>query len=190
MRSILARYLHVLPQEVKFACSNKGKPELAAGLDASELKFNLSRSGDLALLAVTLHSAIGVDIEVIDDEFLAGEIADRFFSPTEIKRLHALSPEKRPAAFFSCWTRKEAYIKAVGGGLSVSLDSFDVAFGPGISAALLRVESSPEELSRWSMFGLDAPRGYAAALVVEGNNHQLENRNWQIETIMPDNVQS
>lgn len=178
-RTILAQYLNVRPEGIVFAYGPRGKPELARSLNGSGLKFNLSHSRERILLAVTLNSCIGVDIEFIDHRVPTDVLASRFFSPRELTALGALQPEDRQSAFFNCWTRKEAYIKAVGEGLSLALDSFDVAFGPGIPAELLWVQASPEQPSRWSMYEIPVPQGYAAAVVIEGRNHRVEQKTWE-----------
>lgn len=178
LRQILAGYTGAAPQEIEFSFGSKGKPEL---LPVGLIKFNLSHSGNMALIGVAHGVALGVDIEFVKSDFGGQEIAERFFSRHEVSTLLALPVEERTQAFFSCWTRKEAYIKALGEGLSLPLDSFDVAFGPGVLPALLRVDALAEELLRWSLYDIPVPPEYKAALVVEGKQHQVQQRHWKAE---------
>jgi 4'-phosphopantetheinyl transferase len=180
MRQILARYGNVPPQNLIFSYGPKGKPELSPELNF--IKFNLSHSQEFALLAVAQGLCLGIDIEFVNQGIAVEEIAKRFFSANEINALGALAGRQKVEAFFSCWTRKEAYIKALGEGLSVPLDSFDVAFDANAPAALLRVRSSPGEVLRWSMYDIVMPPVYKAAVVVEGKTHRLRNWQWQLES--------
>jgi len=181
MRKILATYAGDAPQDLVFSYGLKGKPGFPPHFKGRGIQFNLSHSRDFALLAVAEEHCLGVDIEFINREFASDEIAMRFFSRSEVSTLLTLIPSERAEAFFSCWTRKEAYIKALGEGLSVPLESFSVAFGRGVSPALLWVEHAPEETSRWSMYDVAAPEGYAAALVIEGQSYQLRKWQWEPE---------
>ena len=179
LRGILAQYLGTSPQALAFVYGEKGKPALTPQVNTRRLEFNLSHSHDRALLGVTVGSTLGVDIERINLEFGTDEIATHFFSAFEVDTLLAAPKPERGATFFSCWTRKEAYIKAVGEGLSLPLDSFDVAFGSGVEAALLRVDAAPNAPARWRMYDIPAPEGYAAAIAVEGTEHKLRQREWE-----------
>ena len=167
LRALLARYLDTTPEEVRFAYGPYGKPVLDGAHRESSLRFNASHSGDWAVYAFVQDHEVGVDVEHIKPDFETEGIAERFFSALEVKTLHALPEEEKPAAFFRCWTRKEAYIKAIGSGLSHPLDSFDVTLAPGEPAALARVEG-------WSLFDLGFAPDYAAALAVEGSGHRLQ----------------
>jgi 4'-phosphopantetheinyl transferase len=178
MREILSRYTGLAAMELRFSYGPKGKPELSAGMEQTGIRFNLSHSAELALLAVARGLQVGIDVEWIKADFGSDEIAERFFSATEVQTLRSLPASQRVEAFFSCWTRKEAYIKALGEGLSVPLDSFAVAFGPAIAAALLHVKVDPAEVERWSMYDIEVSEGYEAALVAEGKNHQLKQMEW------------
>ena len=117
------------------------------------LRFNLSHSGDLALLGVTRDQEIGVDLEQIQDRIATEQIAKRFFSPREVAMLCALPPPVRQEAFFKCWTRKEAFIKGIGVGLSLPLDKFDVSLAPAEPAKILRIEGDVKGASRFQHYG-------------------------------------
>ena len=138
------------------------------------LRFNLSHSQGLALYAVTRGREIGVDLECIRPISDAEQIAERFFSAHENAVFRTIPAHEKPKAFFNCWTRKEAYLKALGDGLARPLDEFDVSLAPGEPAKLLRIEGAPQEASRWSLNRLEPGSGYVAALAVEGYGYQLK----------------
>jgi 4'-phosphopantetheinyl transferase len=180
LRIILGRYLEMAPAEIRFSYADHGKPQLANSIAQSrELKFNLAHSGRLALYAFTRIGEIGVDLEHIRPEFTGDNIANRFFSPAEVDCLSRLPALARHEAFFNCWTRKEAFIKAKGMGLSLPLDQFDVTLEPSEPATLLRTRWDEEEAARWSLEAIDAGEGYVAAVAVEGHDRQLSC--WQLE---------
>jgi 4'-phosphopantetheinyl transferase len=166
LRAILAGYLEVQPSDVAFEYGSHGKPAIDRRF-GSPIAFNVSHSGELALIACSRRGALGVDIEEVRPMADADDIASRFFSPREAERFRTLPPAVRNEAFFRCWTRKEAYVKAVGDGLACPLDGFDVTFAPGEPAALT-VDGNAIETGRWALCAIDTPDGYAGALVTEG----------------------
>lgn len=161
LRYVLSRYFDTKPEALRFSYGEYGKPALEG-----KLHFNMSHSHRVALLAITEDRQIGVDVEHIRADFATEDIARRFFSHSEVESFNSLLIEEQVAAFFRCWTRKEAFIKATGKGLSQPLDKFDVTLAPGVAAELLRVDE--DDASRWSMTDIDVGGDYAAALVVEG----------------------
>lgn len=173
LRNILARYLHCEPGQITFQKNNYGKPFILSDLN---LEFNLSHSDDYALIAVTRGCKVGIDVERVREDMALESIASHNFSPGEVSELMALSPEQRISGFFNCWTRKEAYIKAQGLGLSLSLDSFDVSLAPNEPAILRATRPDPNLASRWTLVSLSVDSGYAGALAVEGEG--LEFRYW------------
>ncbi|HEV2800642.1 MAG TPA: 4'-phosphopantetheinyl transferase superfamily protein [Pyrinomonadaceae bacterium] len=175
LRQLLGRYLDAPPERLRFTYSPYGKPALDPSTHGEpDLCFNLSHSHELALYAFARGRELGIDIEHVRADLAGAEIAARFFSAREVSALRALPTEEtRVRAFFNCWTRKEAYIKARGEGLSHPLDAFDVSLAPGDPAALLGTRGDPQELTRWTLHGLDAGEDYAAALAVRGSNHTL-----------------
>jgi len=190
LRVILSRYLEVKPAHLRFRYNRFGKPALIGQSGLDPLHFNMSHSGELALYAITRARKIGVDVEHVREDLASEQIAERFFSPREVAMLHALPVNMRTQGFFNCWTRKEAYIKARGEGLSLPLDRFDVSLTPGQPAALLRVRQSESEAddeiegdgkleaSRWSLRELSPGPSYAAAIAVQGCGWQLKCWQW------------
>jgi len=179
VRLILARYLPETPAaSLVFSTGSLGKPDLA-GPAAGQFQFNLSHSGAVGLCAVA-RAPVGVDVERLRDDLAFGDIAASHFSPFENAALRALPPAQRVAAFFAGWTRKEAYIKARGDGLTLALTSFDVALAPDQPAALVATRPDPDEARRWSMSSLEVGAGYAAAVAVAGECRCLTRWRWSM----------
>ena len=174
LRSILGRYLNADPRHLQFSRGPHGKPVLATERGADALCFNIAHSHDVALCAVARGRDIGVDVERVREDVDVDLIAERFFSQREIAALRLLPPETRLKAFFTCWVRKEAYVKARGDGLAMGLDSFSVSFSPGEPPALLDVEGHPEEALAWSLTELDVAPSFAAALAVRAGEFRVK----------------
>ena len=179
LREILGGYLERDPVSLAFSLGPWGKPALSVRSDSEDLDFNLAHSAGLGVLAVTRGRAIGVDVEAVRRDFELEEIAERFFSSSEVAVFRGLPPEQRAEAFFACWTRKEAYIKARGEGLSIPLGRFSVAFAPGKTPALLECELDSGEVRRWRFEDLRPGAGFAGALAVEGSGWSLHCSEWR-----------
>lgn len=178
LRLLLGRYLHRTPETICFANGKFGKP-LLAGPDANHvLRFNLSHSQDLALYAISSRREIGVDVEFMRPISDLEALARRFFSPQEYSVIRAFPEGEKTSAFFKCWTRKEAYIKALGEGLTRPLDQFEVSLAPGEKPRLVKVVGDLEEPSRWLFHELSPAPGYAATVVAEGRDWRLQCFDW------------
>jgi 4'-phosphopantetheinyl transferase len=169
LRERLADYVGCMPGEVRLVYGPHGKPALAPDAGCPSLRFSVSHSESLVVYAITRNCALGVDVEVVRPIADLEGIAEYFFSPRERAALRALGPHERIAGFFNCWTRKEAYVKAIGFGLAQPLDAFDVELRPGAQAGLLAIDGDPHPAAEWSLHHLDAPRGVTAALAIVGN---------------------
>jgi 4'-phosphopantetheinyl transferase len=175
LRVILGLYLDIAPESLGFRYGPQGKPYLAAG-DLG-LRFNLSHSHGLAYYAIALEREVGIDIERVRAETPCLDLARRFFSKEESAAITALATAERTEAFFRCWTRKEAYIKARGTGLSLPLAQFTVTCLPGVPARLLSTDGDPEQPSRWSLADLRPPSGYVGAVAAEGTGWEI--KHWE-----------
>ena len=165
LRLLLAKYTQEDASRLEFCYAEYGKPSLSA--PATDVRFNVSHSHDLALLAFTRGREIGVDVEYVRPEVEIESLAQRFFSLQEGAAIRSLSEDAKVKAFFHCWTCKEAFLKAKGFGLSVPLDSFDVSVNSDRPAALLATRPAPRDRDHWSIWTLTVAVGYAAAVVSE-----------------------
>jgi 4'-phosphopantetheinyl transferase len=181
LRKLLARYIGTCPEQITYQHNEFGKPDLHSSW-CSRLKFNLSHSAGLALIAVTGDAEVGVDLERIRMQSDLNEVVSSFFSPAEYEELMALPDERRSEAFFGCWTKKEAYFKASGCGLTIPLDSFSVAF-TGVADTtpvdLIQPTDNGHTARRWAVHTLAPAAGYAGALVVGDNRRRLREWLWQ-----------
>lgn len=178
LRVLLSRYTSRRPEEIQFKYSLTGKPFLAGNEENADICFNLSHAGLLALYAFSQDRQVGIDVECIRPMDDMDQIASRNFSPGEYRRFQSVPERDRLMAFYHCWTRKEAFIKATGEGLTFPLREFEVSFEPGYPAELLSVSGSRDLARRWSMHDLKTWDGYAAALVVDGNDYSISHKQW------------
>ncbi len=165
LRRLLGEYLGCCGTEINFCYSSHGKPSLSES--ASDIRFNVTHSGDVALLGFVQSCEIGIDVEQVRQNEELDKLAERFFSLREREQVLGLTGEEKQTAFYRIWTRKEAYVKALGCGISLALDSFDTSQA-GAKPADLRVDhldaASP---SRWRLWDVDAGEGYSGAVAVE-----------------------
>jgi 4'-phosphopantetheinyl transferase len=170
LRHVLARYTEARAEDIAFAYGSHGKP----ALPDAPLQFNLAHAGELALIAVTLHAAIGVDLEdmrrPMDD---MDDVAQRFFAREEWAQFNALPDDEKRSAFFRCWTRKEAFIKAIGDGLSYPLDRFAVVFAAGQPSALAHIDGDATAARAWSLYNLEPGEGHAGAVAIHAASCRL-----------------
>ena len=180
LRQILAAYLGAEPGHLRFSHGKYGKPALDGVAMSDPLRFNVSRSRDLAVVAVARSRELGVDVEYLDADRADEQVAQRYFARRELVDLNALSGRAWLRGFFDCWTRKEAYLKARGEGLSFPLDAFEVSLSPGDPPALVRSRAGPAEADRWTMRTLDYGDDWAACLIAEGHSWSHVSRQWNL----------
>jgi 4'-phosphopantetheinyl transferase len=166
LRKLLGSYIGSAPESLQFSYTEYGRP-LLVNAGELELEFNVSHSGGVILWAFSRARRIGVDVERVRQDFSTIEIAERFFSPAEREVLRYQSPGDRHESFFRCWTRKEAFIKAIGEGLSHPLTQFDVTLSPGDPAKLLATRPHAADAKHWQMWDVSVPIGYMAAIIAE-----------------------
>ena len=176
LRLLLGRYAALAPEKLRFQEGPNGKPYLKG--EGADLCFNLSHADDLALLAVARRRELGVDVERISPGACDEELVARLFAAGEIRTLHSLPQQQRPAAFFRCWTRKEAFVKALGRGLSLDLKAFEVSLAPDQPPTILYADGANIDPEHWRMCDVDPGPSYTAALCCEGHGWTLRCWDW------------
>ncbi len=183
LRQLLGTLYGVVPEAVSFHYGSCGKPELLfQELTSSvpQIEFNVSHSGTIGLIAIATGASIGVDVEQMSPDVKFLQLAERFFAPTEATELKSLQPEKQLNGFYRGWTCKEAYIKAKGDGLSLSLSSFCVAIDPDQPASLCHVDDQPDEPTEWTTESLKVSENHAAAVMVRRRDCPIALWDWPV----------
>lgn len=177
LRTLLSKYLSLQPTDFTFNYGEQGKPTLR---QFPQLQFNVSHSKSYAIFAFAKNEPIGVDLEYIDPSIDFEVIAPRFFTKNETTTLLDLPANRRPAVFFNCWTRKEAFIKAKGGGLSIPLDQFEVTLLENEQSELLSIDWEPEEVKLWSMFSFIPEKDMVGALAIKAKIKAIRYFNFEV----------
>jgi 4'-phosphopantetheinyl transferase len=178
LRRILGLYAGQRPSNLQFKYGPYGKPRLVGSGRTAMIEFNLSHSGDWALVAVAAGNAVGIDVEQIRPEIATAELASQVFSPCEQAALSATPAERRTDAFFKCWTSKEAYIKGLGLGVTLPLREFDVSVHPDLPAKLVRPYRAAGNCNSWSLHDVNAGPGYAATLATAQRPARIVTFEW------------
>jgi 4'-phosphopantetheinyl transferase len=170
LRVLLGGYLNINPANIVFEYGAHGKPRLASilGQGSSNLCFNISHAGDGVACIFARGREVGIDIEQIRDNVDIEGIAERFFSASEFLALQRIAPTKRLIAFFNTWSRKEAFIKAIGSGLFYSLQQFDVSIGLDEPAALLAIDGDQQKAKNWALHAFTPMADYVGAWIIGG----------------------
>lgn len=183
LRLLLGHYLNREPVSLRFNYSAHGKPFLnAQNENTTKLEFNLSHSAEKALFAFCLNRPVGVDLERLRTNTDILSLAERFFTPGEYKDLTSLPQEDQFEAFFRCWVRKEAFIKAKEQGLSLGLSKFEVSLKPDEPPILKHTFYQKKDAENWSLFDIEVEDRYKAALAVRGKNAEVRSFQWTWET--------
>lgn len=176
LRILVGEYLEMDPQKVTFRYEKYGKPQLQ---HETRMKFNVSHSGDMAIIGFVKDYDIGVDIEHVKNDFNVLDLAENFFSRHEIEMLRTIPPKEQPLAFYRCWTRKEAFIKAEGSGLSFPLHEFTVSMTKDNEAKLEHTDWNPDAKHQWSMFSFKPAQNYIAALAINDSATSFKVFDWK-----------
>lgn len=184
LRNLLSRYVSTAPADLRFRYTEYGKPELAH--PATSIRFNVSHSHGLAVYAVTAGVPVGIDVEYLHRRATMDrlKIAHRVFSDREYNELASMPRYRRDEAFLACWTRKEAFVKAIGQGLSCPLDQFDVSVDPADPPDLRATHWDPLEAGRWSMSSVDPGPDYIGALAVPARNPKITRWQWDHDHVV------
>lgn len=178
LRVILSRYLDIEPDQVQLCYGPHGKPYLREDMNQALIRFSVAHSHQMAVYALACAREVGIDLEFTRPVGRIEQTAAEFMSRCELALLSKLPAEQKQEAFYLCWTRKEAYVKARGLGLGQPLEQLDVSIAPGKPARLLGVEGNPNERLRWSLYSFTPASGYLAALAVEG--HGWDTARWDL----------
>jgi 4'-phosphopantetheinyl transferase len=188
LRKLLADYMNIESDRITFEYSRNGKPYLSEKFSKEKIRFNLSHSNNYALFAISVEREIGVDIEQICEFADMDKIAEQVFSTKEIAILRSLPDSEKKRVFFIFWTRKEAYIKAIGKGISSALDTIDISSYPFNAAVSIDAGENSEDKNHWTIQDLLPLPGFAAAFAVEGD--EVVHHCWHFPNSMWINLKS
>lgn len=170
LRILLGKYCNCAPKTIAYKYNAHRKPILA---DEQKIQFNLSHSRDLAIIAISKNHPIGIDIEYMQKKDILCDLAQRFFSPQEYAEYLSLPDAQKTAGFYNCWTRKEAFVKALGIGITCPLKSFTVNMDPTKSAKVLLTDNNQGKTDQWKLFGFNPTTDYCAAVAWHGIEKEL-----------------